>query len=58
MAKLQVEIWTSSANQEEHHYFLIGQVQGHEPNMYLFGINPKYFSEDKIKKVLEVLELA
>lgn len=53
--KPKLEIWRSSENQEEHHYFMVGQAQGHEPNAYLFGINPRFFGPEKVERILKML---
>jgi len=53
---IKLEIWKSSENQEEHHYFMVGQRQGHEENSYLFGINPKFLNEDQVKRILAMLD--
>jgi hypothetical protein len=48
---MKIEVWKSDDNQEERHYFL------EEDGSYLFGYNPKYFSEREINIILEELQL-
>lgn len=40
-----VELWQSTANQRELHYFV-------NKDEYVFGYNPKHFTEQEINKFL------
>lgn len=60
MPEVKVEVWKSDYNREEKHYFfqLGNGNHGYQNAEYLFGVNPKYFDENKIAKILELLKLA
>lgn len=52
-----VEIWKSSENREEWHYFLKdGEGHAYQNADYLFGVNPKHFSREKIQRILDMLD--
>jgi hypothetical protein len=53
-----VEVWKSSENREERHYFLKdGQMHGYQiQGAYLFGVNPQFFDDDKINRILAMLD--
>lgn len=54
---IKLEVWKSSENQEEHHYFLMDKPSGHELYTYAFGINPKLFDPESVRKILEMLDV-
>lgn len=57
MSERFVEVWKSSENREERHYFLKdGQGHAYQNADYLFGINPKYFDDAKVARILEILD--
>jgi len=57
MTERYVEIWKSSENREERHYFLKdGQGHAYQNADYLFGVNPKHFSDEQVKRILAMLD--
>ncbi len=51
-----LEIWQSDHNREECHYFVKGGDVGYQHNTYLFGYNPQLVSEEKVAKILAIIE--
>lgn len=37
---MKLEVWNSSENREERHYFIEGGDVGYQHNTYVFGYNP------------------
>jgi hypothetical protein len=53
---VHVEVWKSSENREERHYFLNdAKSHGYQNAEYLFGVNPRYFDDEKVRRILEIL---
>lgn len=48
--KLKFEKWVSDQNQEEVHFFV-----DNDQNEYVFGYNPKYFSQEWIDALQKAL---
>lgn len=48
--KLKLEVWKSSKGNREDHYF------ESKSNDYVFGYNPKYFSENAIHVIKKYLD--
>lgn len=48
---MHVEIWTSTHNRKERHYFIKGGDKGYQHNTYVFGYNPKMVSPKLAKKI-------
>lgn len=57
-APIEIEIWRSDRNRHEVHYFINnGQMPGYQPQGdYLFGVNPKFFNEAKVKRIIAMLD--
>lgn len=51
-----VEVWKSSENREERHFFIKGGDVGYQHNTYWFGFNPQLVSEDQVRRILLILE--
>jgi uncharacterized membrane-anchored protein len=57
VSKLHIEVWNSDNNRHEQHYFLKdGQNHAYQNAEYLFGVNPRYFNDEKISLILAMLE--
>ena len=55
--KLRLEVWNSSENREERHFFINDfQPTAYQQSPYVFGYNPLVVSEDKVAKILEIIE--
>lgn len=48
MEKIKLEVWKSSENNEERHYF----VSGTAAEIYVLGYNPALFTEAEIEAFL------
>ncbi|MFI5220477.1 MAG: hypothetical protein ACHQNT_13410 [Bacteroidia bacterium] len=44
--KINAELWNSTDNQSEIHYFIKGT------DTYIFGYNPRYFTEQEVNNIL------
>lgn len=55
MAKLKLEVWRSTMNNEEKHYFLVNEGTGYQPHKYVFGYNPQLIKPPVAKKLLEYI---
>lgn len=54
--KLCLEKWYSTENRHEEHYFLAdASSAGYQDSAYVFGYNPEIVSEEKVKKILEII---
>jgi hypothetical protein len=53
---MELEIWISNENREEHHYFLPGGDVGYQHNTYLFGYNPRLVSETTVQEIIKLIE--
>jgi hypothetical protein len=52
-----LEIWNSSENRQEKHYFLKdGNSHAYQNADYLFGINPQLVTPELEQKILELLQ--
>lgn len=58
MDNLSLEIWHSSENREERHYFVKGGDVGYQHNTYLFGYNPQLVSDEIVGKIIELIKSA
>lgn len=58
MSERFLEIWTSTENRQEKHYFLKdGEMHGYQiQGAYLCGFNPKFFNDEMISRVLAMLD--
>ena len=56
--KVSMEVWRSSHNREERHYFVPGGDIGYQHNTYLFGYNPEIVSEETAMRILDLIEAA
>lgn len=55
--KLRLEVWKSSENREERHFFIDNfERTAYQQSPYVFGYNPLVVSEDKVEKILEIIE--
>jgi hypothetical protein len=56
MTKLRLEVWHSSENREERHYFMSDpQPAGYQQSPYVWGYNPQVVSEEKVERILAIL---
>jgi hypothetical protein len=53
--KLRLEVWTSSQQRQERHYFLHGTSSGYQEGIYLFGVNPLRVTEEQEQEILRLL---
>lgn len=55
-ARLKLEVWTSSEQRQERHYFLQGEgARGYQEGIYLFGLNPLRVTREQERKILALL---
>ena len=55
--KLHLEVWESSENRRELHYFMKdGAAHGYQDAAYVFGYNPEIVSADTVKKILALIQ--
>jgi hypothetical protein len=55
--KLHLEVWESSENRHERHYFMKdGAAHGYQNAAYVFGYNPEIVSEDVVQKIIVLIE--
>ena len=57
MSKLKLEIWQSSEQRQERHYFLQGceDARGYQEGIYLFGVNPQRVTPEQERAILALL---
>lgn len=57
MSKLKLEIWESSEQRCERHYFLQGceDARGYQEGVYLFGLNPSRVTREQEQAILHLL---
>jgi hypothetical protein len=56
LKKLRLEIWKSTENREERHYFLKdGESHGYQNADYLFGVNPRHVTDEQIELILAII---
>ncbi len=49
---MKLEVWRSTANHEERHYFLNKPTRG----TYVFGYNPKVIKRKTLSKILAIIK--
>jgi hypothetical protein len=55
--QLSLEIWSSTDNRHERHFFIKdGAGASYQDGRYVFGYNPEIVSEDKVKRILEIIK--
>lgn len=53
---IKLEIWKSTLNQEERHYFRVNKGKGYQGHQYVFGYNPEVVKPKLAKKILEMIK--
>jgi hypothetical protein len=54
---LHLEVWNSSENRQERHYFMKdGSNHGYQNANYVFGYNPEVVSEETVSKIIALIE--
>lgn len=54
--KLRLEVWQSTENREERHYFINEfNPTAYQQSPYVFGYDPQVVTEDQVRRILEVL---
>lgn len=54
--KLRLEVWQSSENREERHFFKADFEQtAYQQSPYVFGYNPQVVTPEQVERILEVL---
>lgn len=53
---LALEEWNSNQNHTERHFFIPANEFGYQSSLYVFGYNPAVINQDKLKRILAVLE--
>lgn len=54
--KLKLEVWQSSENREERHFFIEGfQPTAYQQSPYVFGYNPQIVSEAQVAQIMAIL---
>jgi hypothetical protein len=56
MKHLHLEIWNSSENRQERHYFVKGGDVGYQHNTYVFGYNPELVSEETVARIIALIK--
>jgi hypothetical protein len=52
MNHLHLEVWSSSENRHERHYFMRdGQMHGYQRGQYVWGYNPALISDETAAKI-------
>jgi hypothetical protein len=56
VSKLSLEIWKSTENREERHFFVNDfSPTAYQQSPYVFGYNPQVVTEDQVSKILAIL---
>lgn len=56
MSRLKLEVWQSSEQRCERHYFLQGEKSaGYQEGIYLFGLNPQRVTREQERAILALL---
>lgn len=55
--KLKLEVWRSTMNHIERHYFRINSNRGYQQNEYVFGFNPEVIEVREVTEGLWELSL-
>jgi hypothetical protein len=54
---LHLEVWNSSENRQERHYFRKdGKSHAYQNAQYVFGYNPEVVSEETAAKIIALIE--
>jgi len=53
--KVEVEIWQSSQNRHEKHYFIRDGQHAYQDGAYLVGINPERVTPEQERSILAIL---
>lgn len=53
---LKLEVWHSTMNQEERHFFLANGGPGYQPHQYVFGYNPKVVKPRIAEKIMALIK--
>jgi hypothetical protein len=53
---IHLEVWKSSENREERHYFMKGGDIGYQHNTYVFGYNPSVVPEGLALTIKTMIE--
>lgn len=54
--KLKLEVWRSTMNQQERHYFVPKEGRGYQAHQYVFGYNPEVFPVKLAKALVGFFE--
>lgn len=56
-SQLKLEVWKSSEQRQERHYFLQGgsDARGYQEGVYLFGVNPQRVTREQEQAILALL---
>ena len=55
-SKLKLEVWKSSENREERHFFINDfKPTAYQQSPYVFGYNPQVVSEEQVKQIIAIL---
>jgi hypothetical protein len=57
LSKIELEVWQSSHNRHERHYFIRdGKLHGYQADgLYLFGLNPEVVTPEQEQEILKIL---
>lgn len=53
---MKLEIWHSSLNQEERHYFIEDGGKGYQTHQYVFGYNPQLITRKKLRAIMKIIK--
>lgn len=53
--KLEAEIWSSTHNRHEKHYFIRDGQHAYQDGTYLFGLNPNRVTPEQEREILKIL---
>jgi hypothetical protein len=56
--KVEVEIWQSSQNRHERHYFLRNGQHAYQDGQYICGVNPELVTPEQERAILAILGYA
>ena len=54
--KLKLEVWQSSENREERHFFEANfKPAAYQQSPYVWGYNPQVVTPDQVRRIMEIL---
>jgi len=53
---MKLEIWKSTLNQEERHYFRVNKGKGYQRHQYVFGYNPEVLKPKVVRKIMALIK--